>query len=233
MSMAAASLPSGLVPARILRVSQETPKVVGLRLQAPRDYAWAPGQYLALRAATAEGPPSYYSIASAPQTTEPGVLELAAAVDSLPHGVRAKEGNDVWISPPAGELTVGRLERAEALVLIGMGTGVAPLRAIVQALSLRTGVSGVTLLQGARLESDLLFRDEFLLYAAEGMDYRPVLSQPAGEWAARTGWVQHHLTDLDSKARFRLCGSRAMVIDVTARLLDGGVHLPQIDAEGY
>lgn len=243
--MAAASLPSKLVPARIVRVSQETPKVISLRLQAPPEYDWAPGQHLALCSATAEGPVGYYSIASAPRISEPGVLELAAAVGSLPPGVQAQEGSDVWISLPAGELTVGRLLNARALVLIGVGTGVAPLRAIVQDLAGRGGpsrlngpsratdLSRVTLLQGARLESELLFRDEFYHYAAQGMDYRPVLSRPDPTWAARTGWVQHHLEGLDMTASFRICGSQAMVKDVTVQLLDGGALLPHIDGEGY
>ena len=109
----------------------------------------------------------------------------------------------------------------------------APLRAIVQDVAGRAGVSGVTLLQGARQESDLLFRDEFCLYASQGMDYRPVLSRPEREWAARTGRVQDHLDGLNMQAKFRLCGSQAMVTQVTARLLDGGVLLSQIDGEGY
>lgn len=231
--MAATSSPSELVPARIVSVSKETPRVVSLRLQAPKEYNWAAGQHLALRATSAAGAPSYYSIASAPRKSEPGILELAAAIESLPEGVRVEPGTEVWLGPPAGKLTVARLSGAASLVLIGMGTGVAPLRAIVQALEDEDGVSHVTLLQGARFENELLFRDEFIGYAARGMDYRPVLSRPDPAWTARTGWVQHHLGGLSPKANYRLCGSRAMVTEVTARLVDGGVLPVQIDGEGY
>jgi hypothetical protein len=50
---------------------------------------------------------------------------------------------------------------------------------------------------------------------------------------ARTGRVQRHLDDLDMRARFRVCGSKAMVGDVTERLLQRGALREQIDGEGY
>jgi NAD(P)H-flavin reductase len=114
-----------------------------------------------------------------------------------------------------------------------MGTGVAPLRAMVQERVNRKSLSGVALLQGARVESELLLRDEFNANVEQGLDYRPVLSQPTGQWMARTGRVQRHLDDLDMRARFRVCGSKAMVGDVTERLLQRGALPEQIDGEGY
>jgi NAD(P)H-flavin reductase len=231
--MAATSSQSELIPARIVHVSKETPKVATLRLQAPHDYLWAPGQHLALHASPPGTAPSYYSIASAPKVSEPGMLELAASVESLPGGVRLEPGVDVLISRASGKLTAPRLKDSGALVLIGMGTGIAPLRAIVQAQEGAFGVQRVTVIQGARYEEELLFRDEFMRYAAHGLGYRPVLSRPGDAWKARTGWVSHHLDGLDPGANFRLCGSRAMVTEVTSKLEERGVARAQIDGEGY
>lgn len=231
--MAAASSLSEFVPARIVRVSQETANVVGMRLQAPRDYEWTPGQHLALCAAPGEGALGYYSIASAPRHSEPGILEIAALLGSLPKGVSPKEGKEVWISQPSGEFMIARRRSPERLVLIGMGTGVAPLRAMVQELVQRRSLTGVLLLQGARSESDLLFRQEFSSCSERGMEYRPVLSQPTGVWPGRVGRVQQHLDDLDLRADFRLCGSPAMVSEVTRSLVERGVPPDQIQGEGY
>lgn len=231
--MAATSSQSELILARIVHVSKDTQKVATLHLQAPHDYSWAPGQHLALHSTTLGAAPSYYSIASAPRVAEPGLLELAASIESLPGGVRLEPGSDVLISRASGKLTVARLKDAASLVLIGMGTGIAPLRAIVQALEGAFGVEHITVLQGARHEEELLFRDEFVRYAARGLVYRPVLSRPDTAWTERTGWVSHHLDGLDSGATFRLCGSRAMVTEVTKKLQESGVTPAQIDSEGY
>lgn len=231
--MAAASSLSEFVPARIVRVSQETSNVVGIRLQAPLDYEWTPGQHLALRAAAQDSVLGYYSIASAPRHSEPGILEIAALVGSLPKGVTPQEGNEIWISRPNGKLMIGSVRSPATLVLIGMGTGVAPLRAMVQELGERRSLTGATLLQGARSESELLFRQEFFSCTEQGMDYRPVLSKPTGAWPGRAGRVQQHLDDLDLRADFRLCGSSAMVSEVTRALVERGVFQDQIKAEGY
>lgn len=230
----AANLPTaGLVEASIIDVAQESPRVVGLRVQAPEGYSWDPGQHLALCAAREGAPAGYYSIASAPRPEAPGVFELAAAADSLPEGVAAQEGELVWLSPPGGELTLSRLWRGAAMVLIGMGTGVSPLRAMAQFLHDRDALDRVTLLHGARTERDLLFSEEFRKYSDAGMEYVPVLSRPYDGWSGRRGRVQAHLDHLDVSSRFLLCGSQTMVREVTALLLKRGVSPDRIDGEGY
>ncbi len=222
-----------LVRASILHVVERSPKVVGLRVQAPPDYRWLPGQHLALGARADASAVSYYSIASAPEDEAPGVLELAAATESLPDGVKAERGGSVWLSQPGGKLTVNRLEARASVVLIGMGTGVTPLRAIAQAFDRRGELSRVTLVQGARTEGDLLFFKELSKYESSGFSYRPVLSSPSDGWEGRKGRVQAHLEALDRAASYRICGSLQMVEEVTRVLERSGVGSEQIDGEGY
>lgn len=231
--MSLSSPTAGLVEASIIEAEQQSPTVVGLRVRAPKDYRWAPGQHLALCAATEGAPLSYYSIASAPREREPGVLEISAASSSLPEGVAPTPGQLVWLSLPSGELTLSRLRRMDEMVLIGMGTGISPLRAIVQSLADRGELDRATLLQGARTEDDLLYFSEFRDLAGEGLEYRPVLSRPFDGWSGRRGRVQAHLDGLGPRSAFRICGSETMVEEVAALLVERGVNPAQIDAEGY
>ncbi len=230
----AAPLPtSGLVEAKIVDVAQESPRVVGLRVQAPKSYSWDPGQHLALCAPREGAPSGYYSIASAPRREEPGVFELAAAAGSLPEGVTARPGQAIWLSRAGGQFTLSRLRRRDALVFIGMGTGISPLRAMVQSLSDSEELAFATLLQGARTERDILYFQEFREFSARGMHYLPILSRPFDGWSGARGRVQAHLEGLEVSSSFRVCGSESMVQEVTARLVARGVSPDQIDAEGY
>jgi len=120
-----------LLPARISEVVQRSPRVLGLRIQGPTDFTWAAGQHVALSAAPRDAPLGYYSIASAPDLSDPGAFDLAAAIDALPEGVLAQIGSRVWVSDGSGIAVAERIENAREVVLVGMGTGVAPLRAIL------------------------------------------------------------------------------------------------------
>jgi ferredoxin-NADP reductase len=110
---------------------------------------------------------------------------------------RAPIGFEVELDDPAGELV---WQDAPAALLVGAGTGVTPLRALVEEAVLRDQRNvPVMLLAGARSEQEMLWAEELTALAATG----------------RRGWVQAHLADavlaLPPGFAAYLCGSRAMV----------------------
>lgn len=242
-----------LLSATVVEVELLTPRVRRVVVDVPHDYAWEPGQHLALRV-RADSAPRYYSIASAPPVLAlPGAVWPAAA--SIPsasgetvlgrlelvmgessEAAPLDVADRVLLSMPTGERAVPRDHRGPT-VLVGVGTGVAPLRAVVQeraSLGLET-----LLLVGSRTLEEALFHGEFEALAAHGLlRYLPVLSQPSGEWSGLVGRVQEHLGFLEGVhtapgAHFAVCGSRAMVDDVVTLLLASGAAHDRIFAEGY
>lgn len=232
----------------VLETEQLSSRVRRVILDVPPDYIWEPGQHLALRAQV-DAAPRYYSIASAAgspvigsspagsstvSVAAPGRLELVMGESNDAPPLAA--GDRVLLSPPVGERAVPRDHRG-LTVLVGAGTGVAPLRAVVQErvpLGLET-----LLLVGFRTLDDALFHREFAALAEQRvLRYLLVLSQPSSGWNGLVGRVQEHLGFLDGvhtapSAHFAVCGSRTMVDDVVTRLLAAGAAHERIFAEGY
>lgn len=238
--MAGAEQPP-LVEAKIQKVTRLSPRVLGLRVSAPRDFSWLAGQHLPVSGKAVGGEVGYYSIASAPTAQAPGEFELAVLAESLPVEGEVGVGTPIFLGRASGAMPLGRLEQAAKVVLIGMGTGVAPLRATAQyLLSLRHPLPDaaftrphVTLLQGARSRSECFFREEFESFVGERFSYFPVYSKEVGE-AGRVGRVQQHLDELPlADAEFCICGSKAMVSDVRVLLRDRDVPEERIYSEGY
>jgi NAD(P)H-flavin reductase len=199
---------------------------------------WAPGQYLELSTADAPDIVIPYSIASAPRAAQPGEFELAVSANggqdllarvqpNVRLFVSTARGKFVWQPAPG------------ATLLVGMGTGLAPLRAILQASLDREPGDRVTLLYGARSEADILWRDEFepLAVRDSRFSFEPTLSQPGSGWRGRTGRVQEHLSAIVAslgQLSAYVCGSRAMVNDCVA-LLTGelGIEPARVRTEAH
>mgnify|MGYP000252242632 CR=1 FL=1 len=120
------------------------------------------------------------------------------------------------------------------LLLVAAGSGIAPLRAVLQLLrSQRQQFGRVALYYGERTESDLAYRHELEGLRDAGVDVEPVLSRPPIGWTGGSGYVQHHLRLrpppwLGENTVALLCGQSAMVSEVTALLRQHAVPLSQI-----
>lgn len=222
------------VPATVAHTAALSPRVRAVTLRIPDDagsgYVWHAGQHVAVwLEESGEGSrPRYYSFASTPSGL--GTVELCVgdSEDTPPFS----EGGQVWLSPPGGRAAVPT--PVQTLSLIGAGTGVAPLRAVVQEQTRLTSAPRIALLVGFRSETEMLYAAEFQELAAAGqLDYRPVLSQPSAAWPGRVGRVQSHLGDLDRTERYCVCGKLDMVDDVRELLVAAEVPESELFAEGY
>jgi CDP-4-dehydro-6-deoxyglucose reductase len=228
-------MPGGTRNARVIGRSALSPRVTELTITIEGDepFRWLAGQHVTLRPALPDGAASPFSIAAAPNQTGLGRLTLALANGAglLAHAV---VGAPLLVEGPFGALV---WRAAPGALLVGAGTGLAPLRAIVHDALGRDERSPVVLVAGNRNERELLWHAEFLTLQSEHARFRyePVLSQPDANFAGRRGYVQEHLADiaggLPSGFRVYLCGSTRMVGICREQLEALGVGSERVTAE--
>ncbi|SEL21205.1 NADH:ubiquinone oxidoreductase, Na(+)-translocating, F subunit [Colwellia chukchiensis] len=129
----------------------------------------------------------------------------------------------------------------KTMVLIGAGSGMAPLKAIIEEQLSAAQVSKCKLreihfLYGARTRQDLLYQAHFLQLSQQYQQfyYYPVLSNPDPQWQADKGYVQallatqlHTIFDV-SHTEFYLCGPAAMMTTAMEILIENGVDASNI-----
>lgn len=219
-----------------------SPSVLGLRLGPAHPSAatpsWRAGQYFELFTGATPTRRVPYSIASHLQTERPGEFELAVSLAGARELLREIDaGARLFVSAAQGRFVWQNISRAT--LLVGIGTGLAPLRAMQQAALAQDTEHRMTLLFGARTEADLLWGEEFarIARARPNFVFEPTLSLPSASWSGRRGRVQEHLTSLAQPLlpdlAVYLCGTPAMVDDCTARLLALGVPQTRIFSEAY
>lgn len=178
-----------------------------------------------------------YSIASLPDGNrfELCVNEVQGGRFS-PYLFRMKPGERVPMKGPVGTFTLRDPER-DAL-FVATGTGIAPMRGLVQQALAAGSSAKYQLLFGVRYEHSLLYGDELaaLAEAHANFEFAPTLTRPSETWQGRTGRVQQHLDDLLGDRRdldIYICGLKEMVNSVREELKARGFDRKQIIVEKY
>lgn len=122
--------------------------------------------------------------------------------------------------------------------LLGVGSGIAPLKSVVEVVAAdRNSWGDVVLLYGVRDKNELAFQERFALWAGLSIKVLPVVSRPldpghGGEtWKGLTGHVQDHLPqrfDHPAKVSVFVCGLPEMEKAVGQALLERGVSPDQV-----
>lgn len=110
----------------------------------------------------------------------------------------------------------------EAAFMVATGTGVTPLRSMIQAALAAGSSNPLWLLFGARVQGDRLYLGEFERYQRQynHFKYFVTLSRPIEGWTGKTGYVQEHLPALfsefasnlkDKQTHLYVCGLERMV----------------------
>jgi ferredoxin-NADP reductase len=180
-----------------------------------------------------------YSIASSPHHDNRFDLCLNIVPDGLvsPWLFHLKPGEPIRFQGPFGGFTL-RQPLDPVSAFIATGTGIAPIRAMLQYGYQEPNSSEVWLLFGVRREADILYRDEFEKMAREnpGFHFIPTLSRPHPGWSGHTGYVQKQIARyLSGKRGFHayVCGLKKMVDDVCRQLIAMGCDETSINFEKY
>ncbi len=214
--------------------------LVRLRTASPLDYR--PGQFITLL--RPDGLARPYSIASVPALDGPSELHLhvrhypGGAMSGWLAGVR--EGVEVSLRGPFGECFYVAEDRDAPLLLVGSGTGLAPLYGIARD-ALAGGHRGpITLLYGARRAEDLYLREELALLAAEHDNLELIASAlEVGEAVDVDGRaldviaLERAPADFSRGLRVFLCGAPALVNGLRRQLFMAGASMRSIFADAF
>ena len=214
-------------------VRPENPHVVTLRLKLPEWRAHLPGQHYVVRLTAEDGYSASrsYSVSSPPEDT--GVVELT--VDRLPDGEVSPYltevltvGDEVEVRGPIGGYFVWRGE--SPLLLVGGGSGVAPVMAMLRSRRLSRPEVPARLLFSVRTPQELIFADELgpetsVIYSRRTLDG---YARPAGRITA----ADIAAVAFDSGPAY-VCGSNGFVEAASALLAGAGYDRSRIRLERY
>lgn len=199
---------------------------------------FTPGQFVSLnRTIDGKEITRPYSIASKPDGNRFDLcLNLVKEGHLSPWLFTLEPGAEIEATPPLGYFVIRNPQRDA--VFVATGTGIAPMRSMLEAWLERDDPRQLTLLFGVRYERTILYREEFEELAAKHPNFRfwPTLSRPEPSWSGRTGHVQQHLTEAIGERRdldVYICGLKAMVDDVRIILKGMGFDRKQIIYEKY
>ena len=213
-------------------------RVHRLRFASREAFVWAAGQHLVVVQAQGQELFLPYSIASASDATKIGEFELAVSVhagadvmDTLPVGALLE------VEGPAGAFT-WQAAPSPAALLVGVGTGIAPLRALIEEELARESKTRLLLLAGHRAPEDVLFAEDFARLAVQHSRFHfiPTLTGADSAWLGRHGRVQAQLLEAVSSLApldAYVCGRLDMVTEVVTALVTHGVHESRIRSEGF
>jgi len=212
--------------------------------------AFVPGQFLQIHFHYDDGTATKrsYSIATVGNGHAP-VQRIEIAVSYVDGGAATQLlsglniGDTIEASGPYGRFCLQETDTHPRYLLLATGTGVTPYRAMLPLFEtlLANGDREVVLLYGARNETELLYGEEFEVFAQThpGFSFYGCLSRQARAVARandRLGHVQAVLPELLPSAGrdiAYLCGNPNMVDAAFNTLKEAGLPIPQIRREKY
>lgn len=225
------------LPCRIDKLQLLSSDVIEVTLRTPPSgrLEYLPGQYVDMIGK--DGLRRSYSLSNAPR--EDGKITLQI------RKVHGGQMSHYWFSEaqlndllrmegPLGTFCLRKI-RASHLILLATGTGIAPIKAILEQLSTEPTLHAyreVYLYWGGRVEQDLYWQPNF---PDLPLNYTPVLSR-SNQWQGRKGHVQDvAIADgLDFKnAVVYACGSEAMIHSAQEQLIAAGVSKKHFYADAF
>lgn len=229
---------------KILKTTQETPNVKTIQFERPKEFNFVAGQFL--MAATGYKDEKgllvkrAYSIASSPQEKE--FIELCIAKKQPPSFSAAlhemKPNDSLFIEGPFGKF-VFKEPLKENTILIAAGTGIAPIRSILNTITSKPLAHKIKLFFSFHFPKDYVYRAEFEKLAAKEKNFEIIATMSAREkelpeWRGNRGRVTAHLPAHIKKGTeysAYICGPPQMVSDTVKQLIDLGVKETNIHKE--
>lgn len=220
--------PAKILPCRIQileRLSTDVLKTV-LRLPPTGDFNFYPGQYVDVIGHG--GLRRSYSIANAPtpeKQLELHIRRVSGGAMSQYWFEQAKLGDLLRLNGPLGTFFLREIDGLD-LVCLATGTGIAPIKAILEALAQhrhQPQPRSVSVFWGGRVQDDIYWD---VNGAGVDCQFVPVLSRADAIWDGARGYVQQVLLgqarEWDRTVVYA-CGSDAMIHDARQQLINVGL----------
>jgi NAD(P)H-flavin reductase/ferredoxin len=216
-----------------------THDILKITIELEEGITYEAGQYADISVPGIKEPRSY-SFANDSSNIESS--EISFFIRHVPNGEmsgwfheRNRIGEKVNITGPYGSFYLRT--SFEPIICIAGGSGLAPIKAILEHASKRGGNIPVLFLFGARTKNDLYCLDEINEFVSSWnapFHFIPVLSdEPLGsDWTGARGLVTDYIEDLPgihlSSCKAYLCGPPGMIDAAISKLNDCGIKTEQI-----
>jgi ferredoxin-NADP reductase len=228
----------------VREVVDETDRARTIRLDVPAWPGHDPGQHVDVRLTAEDGYQAQrsYSIASSPETDR---LELT--VERLEDGEvspylvdELRSGDELELRGPIGGYFVWTVEQGGPLLLIGGGSGLVPLMAMVRHRAARGSTVDTRVLVSSRSLADALYRQELATLAAgDGLTVHHTLTreQPP-DWTGFARRIDGEMLatvgpPAEERPRAYVCGPTAFVEAAADSLVQLGHDPLMIRAERF
>ena len=206
----------------------ETDGLRGLRLElgALEPRHTRPGQVVKLRAGERE---AYFALANAPRADGAAELLLKRGTPVADALAAVRPGETVEATAPFGDGFPVDAAHGRDVLLFAAGSGISPMRALLQWLSAQRRHGKLALFYGQRSDRDFAYVREHDSWRRDGVHLVLCASQPSPTWTGARGYVQTvadelrlHQVSVDNAVAF-LCGMRPMVDEVRRLLQQYGL----------
>lgn len=124
-------------------------------------------------------------------------------------------------------------EKYPTVLIFAAGSGISPIRSLIESGFSADKRSDVRLYYGARNIKRMAYQDRFKDWESSGVKIVPVLSQPDGRWTGETGYVQAAFAKAKqiyspTGTGAVLCGQKQMTEEITSILVSDGVSIEKI-----
>jgi acetate---CoA ligase (ADP-forming) len=205
--------------------------------ETENSFVYNPGQFVSVK--VADRRINAYSIAGSDQ---PNHFDLL--VDTTPGGPGSKffenlkVGDKITYLGPSGVFTLKPDDGSKHLLFLATGSGISPLRSMIESLFRQNSQIPMTLYFGLRHVSDIFWQDYFSKLEKEHPNFRfkLVLSAPDESWHGPIGHITETVITDNPDARdvsAYLCGNKMMIEQASEILINHGCPKERIYSEKF
>lgn len=227
----------------VTRVREETPRAKTIVLDVPEWPGHLAGMHVDVRLTADDGYQAErsYSIASAPEDEG-----LAITVERIDDGEvspylsdELRIGDPLELRGPIGGYFTWHVDEGGPLVLVGGGSGLVPLMAMLRHRQRESDQVDTRLLLSARTRAEVLYADELAHAAGDGVAiYYTLTRERSNDW---TGWTRRVDADMlgevgppaDKRPLIYVCGPTPFVESVADLLVGLGHEAGRVRTERF
>ena len=225
--------------ATITKIDHITDSIVILRILPKSQFTCKPGQYISIT--IPDGTSRSYSIANDPN--KDSYIELH--IRKIPHGKvstwayeKAEIGQVIHIIGPSGECFYLEKDKERSIILVGTGTGLAPLYAIANDALNQNHIGTITLIHGALNQNGIYYEDVLRKMATQFSNFHYIAcvversSNPHHINGNITDMVNQNL-DTPHQTEAFICGDPKLVADISQSVFISGLSHNNIHSDAF